>query len=203
MIGIGLLRAVFVASLVLACATGALAGTPTDQLKPEIDRVLQILEDPAFKGGAKTKERRDAIRSATNSVFDWAEMARRSLGRHWQQRTPAERDEFVALFHDLLERSYISTIERYSGEKIVYAGDAVDGEYATVRTKMFTKNSREVAIEYRMSRQGDRWLIYDVLVEGVSLVSNYRTQFNQIIQTSSYQDLLKRIKSDEFAKKSS
>lgn len=199
----GLLRGTLVASFVLVTAAGVLAGPPTDQLKPGIDRIVKILEDPALKGDAKTEERRAAIRALTNPIFDWTEMARRSLGRHWQKRTEQEREEFVVLFHDLLERSYISTIERYSGENVAYAGDSLDGEYATVRTRIVTKQGREVAIDYRMIRQGDRWLIYDVLVEGVSLVNNYRTQFNQIIQTSSYQELVKKMKAQEFLKKAS
>lgn len=203
MIRDSLFRGAFVASIVLVSAAGASAGPPTDQLKPEVDRVIKVLEDPALKGEARTRERRDAIRAITNPIFDWSEMARRSLGQHWQKRTDTEREEFVTLFRELLERSYISTIERYSGEKIAYAGDSVDGGYATVRTKMVIKQGREASIDYRMSRRGDGWLIYDVLVEGVSLVNNYRTQFNQIIRTSSYQELVKKMKAQEFLEKAS
>src|SRR5262249_56940877 len=103
-----------------------------------------------------------------------------SLGRHWAARTPAEQKEFVALFADLLERSYISKIEVYGGEKITFSGEAVDGEQATVRTKLMTRQGTDVPIDYRMLRRGDRWLVYDVMIEGISLVSNYRTQFNKI-----------------------
>jgi len=121
-------------------------------------------------------------------------MARRALGRHWAARTPAEQQEFTGLFRDLLERAYLSKIEKYSGEPIAYVGEAVDGDLATVRTKITTKQGQDVPIDYRLTRQGDRWLIYDVLVENVSLISNYRTQFDGIIRTSSYEELLKRLK---------
>jgi len=189
--------------LTLLVAKGAHAGQPTEQLKPAIDRVIKTLEDPALKGEAKTKERRQALHTIGDEVFDWTEMARRALGRHWQGRTEAERDEFVKLFRDLIERSYMSTVERHSGEKITYAGDSVDGDQAILRTKFTTKKGQEVPIDYRMIRRGDRWLVYDVAVENVGLVNNYRTQFNQVIQTSSYRELVKKMKNQEFIRKPS
>jgi phospholipid transport system substrate-binding protein len=172
----------------------AQAGTPSDQLKTQIDRVLKVLDDPELKKDGRAKARRGAVRKIANDIFDFAETARRSLARHWQARTPAERDEFVQLFSDLLERSYISKVELYGGEKIQYLGDTVDGDQAKVQTKLVTKSSSEIPIEYRMHRKGDRWLVYDVIIEGVSLVANYRTQFNKIIQTDSYQTLIKKMR---------
>jgi len=178
----------------------AWAGAPTEQLKSSIDSVVQILEDPAMKSDARTKERRAAIRKVANDIFDFAETAKRSLARHWQNRADREREEFVKLFGDLLERSYISKIDLYGGEKINYLGDSVDGDVATVRTKIITKQDTEIPVDYRMLRRGDRWFVYDVSIEGVSLISNYRTQFNKIIQTTSYQELVRkmRVKQDEF-----
>jgi len=176
-------------------AWNALAGPPTDQLRPEIDRVIKTLEDPALKGDGKTAARRQALRAITDSVFDWEEMARRSLGPHWQSRSEAERKEFVTLFRDLIEQAYASKIELYSGERVNFAGDAVEGEQATVRTRLTTRQGQEVPVDYRMTRKDGRWLIYDVSVEGVSLVGNYRTQFNQIIRTSSYEELVRKLKS--------
>jgi len=112
-----------------------------------------------------------------------------------------DRQEFTGLFADLLERGYVARIEEYSGEKIVYAGDNVDADSAIVKTRFTTKSGTEIPVDYRMLRKGDRWLVYDVTVEGLSLVSNYRGQFNKIIETSSFQDLVKRMKArnDEFA----
>ena len=175
----------------------ALAGVPTDQLRAQIDRVLKVLEDPELKKEGHVKERRAAVRKIANDIFDFSETARRSLGRHWQGRTPAEQSEFVQLFSDLLERSYISKIETYGGEKISYLGDTIEGEQAKVQTKLVTKGSGDIPIEYRMHKKGDRWLVYDVVIEGVSLVANYRTQFNKIIQTSSFQELMNKMKNKQ------
>jgi phospholipid transport system substrate-binding protein len=193
-------RAILVAALVLAVTTltgrSALAGAPTEQLRAQIDRVLKTLEDPELKKENRAKDRRGAVRKIANDIFDFSETARRSLGRHWQGRTPAEREEFVQLFTDLLERSYISKIETYGGEKIAYLGDTIEADQAKVQTKLITKNG-EIPIEYRMHKTGDRWLVYDVVIEGVSLVANYRTQFNKIIQTSSFQELMNKMKNKQ------
>jgi len=175
----------------------AAAGAPSDQLKTQIDRVLKTLDDPELKKEGKAKDRRVAVRKIANDIFDFGETARRSLGRHWQPRTPTERDEFVQLFSDLLERSYISRVELYGGEKIQYLGDSSEGDQAKVQTKLLTKGGSEIPIEYRMHRKGDRWLVYDVIIEGVSLIANYRTQFNKIIQTSSYQELVRKMKTKQ------
>jgi phospholipid transport system substrate-binding protein len=192
----------FLVRLALACsllvapvaAREADAGAPTDQLRLQVDRVLKLLEDPALQAPDKARERRVAVRKVADEIFDFGETARRALGRHWAARTPEERDEFVRLFGDLLERSYISKIELYGGEKIQYISDRIDGETALVQSKLLTKNGSEVPIEYRMLKKAERWLVYDVVIEGVSLVANYRTQFNKIIQTSSFQELVKKMK---------
>jgi len=192
----------FLVRLALACsllvaplaAREADAGAPTDQLRSQVDRVLKLLEDPALQAPDKARERRVAVRKVADEIFDFGETARRALGRHWAARTPEERDEFVRLFGDLLERSYISKIELYGGEKIQYVSDRIDGDTALVQSKLLTKNGSEVPIEYRMLKKAERWLVYDVVIEGVSLVANYRTQFNKIIQTSSFQELVKKMK---------
>ncbi|MBI1848271.1 MAG: ABC transporter substrate-binding protein [Candidatus Rokubacteria bacterium] len=196
------LRVAVSALAAVACFTigPAAAGVPTDQLKGQINRVLKTLADPDLKKENRAKDRRQAVRRIAEDIFDFSETAKRSLGTHWNQRTPAEREEFVRLFSDLLERSYISKIELYNGEKIQYAGDTVDGELAVVHTKIITAQNSEIPVDYQMYRKGDRWLVYDVKIEGVSMVSNYRTQFNKIIRTSSYQELVKKMKTnqDEF-----
>ncbi len=188
------IRGVVAALLVLGAAAGAQAGPATDRLKPEVERVLGVLENPALRGEAKTQERRQAIRAITDGVFDWTEMARRALGRHWNARTPAEQQEFVGLFRDLIERAYIAKIEKYRGEKLAYAGERSDGDQAMVRTRVETKPGQEVGIDYRMSRQGSRWMVIDVLVENISLVGNYRSQFDDVIKTSSFEELVRKIR---------
>jgi len=181
----------------LLVAEVAVAGAPTEQLRSAVDRVIKTLDDPAMKAEGKAGERRQAVRKIANEIFAWDETAKRALARHWQARTEAQRQEFVKLFGDLLERSYIARIENYGGEKITYLSDSIDDETAMVRTKIVTKQGSEVPVDYRMLRRGDRWLVYDVVIEGVSLVSNYRTQFNKIIQTSSYEELVKKMKSKQ------
>jgi phospholipid transport system substrate-binding protein len=188
-----LTTAVALTLVTLLAVPPAGAGAPTDQLKTQVDRVLKLMDDPALKD--KPKDKRAAVRKVADDIFDFGETAKRSLGRHWADRTQAERDEFVKLFGDLLERSYISKIELYGGEKIQYMSDKIEGDQASVMSKLLTKTNTEVPIEYRMLKKGERWLVYDVIIEGVSLVSNYRTQFNKIIQTSSYAELVKKMKS--------
>jgi phospholipid transport system substrate-binding protein len=183
--------------LTLLAAWQAWAGAPTDQLRGAIDRALKTLEDPSLKAPGKTGDRRSAVRKVANDIFDFAETAKRSLARHWQSRTDREREEFVVLFGDLLERSYISKIELYGGERIQYLGESLDSDQATVKTKIVTKQGTEVPVDYRMVKRGERWLVYDVSIEGVSLINNYRTQFNKIIQTSSYNDLVKKMKTKQ------
>jgi len=180
--------------LVLSCGSSAHAGAPTDQTKTAVDQIVLILEDPALKPEAKTDERRAALRREADKIFDFEETSKRALGPHWQRLSPRDRQEFVSLFTDLLERSYISKIERYSGEKTVYAGDAIDGDLATVKTRFITKSGRDIPVDYRMHRKNDRWVVYDVVAEGISLVGNYRTQFNKILQIASYEDLVARLK---------
>jgi len=193
------LASAVVLALLLVAAPGW-AGQPTDQLRTEIDRVLKVLDDPELKKEGRARERRAEVRRIANDIFDFEETARRSLARHWAPRTPAERDEFVQLFADLLERSYISKIELYGGEKIAYVGETIDGDVATVKTKITTRQGTEIPVDYRMHKRGDKWLVYDVIIEGVSLVANYRVQFNKIITTSSYAELVKKMrdKQEEF-----
>jgi phospholipid transport system substrate-binding protein len=173
------------------------AGPPTDHLRSRIDEVVRLLDDPQLKPEARARERRAAVRRIADEIFDFAETAKRSLGRHWQARTPAEREEFVQLFTDLLERAYLSKIELYNGENISYVGESIEGDSAVVRTKITTRQGTEVPVDYRMLSKGDRWLVYDVNIEGVSLIANYRTQFNKIIQTSSYQELVRKMKAKQ------
>lgn len=175
----------------------AAAGVPTDQLKGAVERVLKTLDDPTLKGEARLGERRVAVRKIANEIFDFSEIAKRSMARHWQPLSEAQKNEFVGLFADLLERSYISKIETYGGEKIQYTAERADGEFATVSTRIITKNGTEVPVDYRMIKRADRWLVYDVSIEGVSLVSNYRTQFNKIIQTTSYNELISKLRNKQ------
>jgi phospholipid transport system substrate-binding protein len=192
---------VSVLSLVLqtAAPAPALAGAPTEQLRGSVDRVLRLVGEPASRL-ASTRERRAAVRKIADEIFDWEELSKRSLGTHWRERTPAEREEFIRLFADLMERSYLAKIDMYDGEKIGYAGDTIEGDQAIVRTKIVNKHGSEMPVNYKMLRRvGERWKVYDVEIEGVSLVANYRSQLASLLRRSSYGDVLRalRVKSTD------
>jgi len=152
--------------------------------------VVQILDDPALDQA----QRRAEIRAVAVEAFDVAEAARRALGAHWPRRSAAEREEFTDLFQGLLERGYLSRIGEYGGERVQYVGERIDGDYAVVRAQIVTRKGTQVPVEARALRRGDRWLMYDVLIENVSLVASYRSQFDRVIRTSSYEELVRRLK---------
>ena len=186
---------VTVLALGLTLAREAAAGAPTEQLRERIDRVVSLLDDGGLK--ADPAARRAALRGAAGEIFDFTEITKRALGRHWLSASPAEREELVQLLTALLERSYMSRVEQYSGERIAFVGESVDGDLAVVRTHFLTRNGTAIPVDYRLSRAGDRWLAHDVMIEGVSLVANYRAQFNKIIQTSSTQALVERLRAKQ------
>jgi phospholipid transport system substrate-binding protein len=160
----------------------------------QIERIVKVLTDPGLRRPGQEQVRHVAVARIAEETFDLREMTRRTLGPHWQRLTEAERAEFVTLFGDLLDRAYFSRIAAYNGEKITVLGDSIDGDLATVRTRIVTQQGTEIPVDYRMLRHGDRWVAYDVSIEGVSLVANYRAQFNRIIQTSSYQALVDKLR---------
>jgi phospholipid transport system substrate-binding protein len=132
-----------------------------------------------------------------DALFDFKEMARLALSRHWSAQSPTDQEEFVRLFTELLERSYLSTIENYAGERIAFLGESINGSYAQVRSRITTDRRVEISIDYRLIDRGDRWEVYDVVLDNVSLVSNYRSQFNSIIRTSSFGELLTRLRNKQ------
>lgn len=193
-----LIRALFYSLvLLLFLSSGAYAGEPSEQAKQTVDKVLDILKNKDLKKPEKSRDRRTALRKTIGDRFDFGEMAQRSLALHWKKRSPAEKKEFVSLYSDLLERSYIKKIESYTEEKIIYDGDTLDNEYAIVKTRIITKRNVEIPIEYRMLKEKNKWMVYDVTIEGVSLVNNYRNQFNKIIRSDSYEELVKRMKNKQ------
>jgi phospholipid transport system substrate-binding protein len=174
----------------------AMAGEPTDLVRQTTDQVLKILEDPQFQAPGRQAERQEVLHKIADQVFDWQEIARRALAVHWRERTAQERQEFVGLFRDLVESTYLNRLETAAQEKrdIQYAGEQLDGTRAAVKTNVLTRRNQQVPIEYRLHKVDGRWLIYDVLVEGISLINNYRSQFNQIITSSSYNALVQKMK---------
>jgi phospholipid transport system substrate-binding protein len=186
--------ALTVAATLLVSVSGhsaAVSGGPTDQIRGHVDEMYRLVSnasDPA--SGSQT-----AVRKVADRMFDWPEMARGALGKHWQGRTPSERDEFVRLFAAVFERAYLSKIQLADAEHFTYLGEAIDGEHATVRTTVTAKNGSVIAVDYRTRvGEGGSWRVYDLNTEGISLVGNYRTQFNSIIARSSYSELVNRLK---------
>jgi phospholipid transport system substrate-binding protein len=186
--------------LFITAAAASSATAPRELVQSAVIRVIQVLEEPQAKGetipaGRTPNERvRLEVRRIAADLFDFEEISRRALSRHWAGRSRDEQLEFIGLFTDLLERSYVGKIEAYSGERIVYTGEAVDGDYATVRSRISIKRRGETALDYRLHRTGGRWKVYDVVVDGVSFVSTYRSEFNRVIQASGYDELLDRLR---------
>lgn len=171
--------------------------TPTDDVKKTVDEVVRIVADKDMK--KNDQKRRATLKKSISIIFDYKEMAKRSLGKHWKDRSDQEKKQFTDLFATLLENSYASKIESYNNEKISYLKETVDGEHAEVRSKVITARHDEFSLDYRLLNEGGKWMVYDVVIEGVSLVSNYRTQFNKIITSNGYGELIKKLqnKSDE------
>jgi len=172
----------------------ASAGAPTEQIRASVDKVLAILRNPQLKSPAKAKERRDQLRQVISARFDFAEMARRSLGSQWRRLGPKEQEEFVRIFTDLLERAYIDRIESYSNEKFVYSRENVDKNFAELESRIVTQKGEEFSIHYKAYLVNDEWKVYDVVVENISLINNYRSQFSRVITNSSYEELVRRMK---------
>ncbi len=171
----------------VACAS------PTDEVKKTVDEVVHIVADKELK--KHEVKRRQALKKAISTIFDYSEMAKRSLGKHWNVRTAAEKKQFAELFATLLENSYAGKIESYNNEKIVYIKEIVEEEYAEIKSKVVTAARDEFTLDYKLFKQNGKWMVYDVVIEGVSLVSNYRSQFNKIITSSSYEKLVKKLQS--------
>ena len=166
---------------------------PLDLVKASVSRVLAIVQSSRVVA-SDGRQRGTEIRRAAQGLFDFKEMARLTLARHWNDRSAQEQEEFARLFTDLLERSYLTTIENYAGEKITFLGESIRGPYAQVRSRITTDRRVEISIEYRLLESGAGWAVYDVVLDGVSLISNYRSQFNAIIRTSSFADLLAKLR---------
>ncbi len=185
-------RTIFLLLLIFGLVTNSLAGEPTDHIRKTTDKMISILSDPVLKNNLE--ERRKMLRNAVNERFDWREMARRSLAEHWKSRTEEEKKEFVPLFTDLLESTYMKRIENYSGDQVSYDDERVKGDYSLVKVTIFTDKQVEIPVVYKMKKKGQEWMIYDVSIEGVSLVKNYRQQFDSVILSSSYQGLVEKLK---------
>jgi len=179
------------ALFLLALPAGA--GAPTEQTRTTADKVLSILNNPELRSAARKNERREQLRAVIYPRFDFAEMAKRSLGPQWSRRSPQEQREFVRLFTEVLENSYVDKIESYGGEKITYIRENLDKDHAEVFTKVVTKKAEEFSVNYILRSVDGEWKVYDVVIENISLVNNYRSQFNRILAKASFDELLRKL----------
>lgn len=170
----------------------AAAGDPVVVIKDAVDEIISILQDEKLAGPTRKAERKNRVVSIVEKKFDFREMSMRALARHWRERSPEEQDRFVSLFKKLLENTYIAKIDTYSGEKVVFRKGAVQGNKAIVYSDLIRKNI-ETPVNYKLKNSDDRWMVYDVEVEGVSLVNNYRTQFASILSKESFAGLIAKL----------
>ncbi|MBT3514283.1 MAG: ABC transporter substrate-binding protein [Nitrospina sp.] len=162
----------------------------TGKLKNTIDKVISIVKDENFK--KDQKGRREALRKAIDERFDYRQMVIRSLAKNWNSRSDQERQEFISLFKSLLENSYASKLEAYRDEKINYVGEVVKGEYALVKTEV-VRQSSTLGVDYKLIQTDGDWQVYDFVIEGVSMIRNYRSQFTKIIRNDSYEILVEKL----------
>ena len=178
--------------MMVATALASPATGPREAVESAIVRVMNAFQD------GEVRNPRAEIKKIARQLFDFDEMTRRTLSRHWAARTAEEQTEFAALFTDLLERSYLGRMEGFAGEKLAFTGESIDGNYATVKSKVTSPRRIETALEYRLHVRDGRWRVYDVLVDGVSFVSTYRSQFDRIITAESYGALVDKLRRKVF-----
>ena len=186
---------ILVALLVPLGPASVLAGAPQERVRQTIDGVSAVLKDPQLQGSTKERDRRERVGKLTRDSFDFRAMARGSLGSHWAGLTAEQQDEFVNLFGQLFERSYTRLVLRFLGDSTTtYGAESVEKNGAVVRTTLVRKNDDELPVDYRLTSEDGLWKMSDVLVDGVSLAGNFHAQFDKTIQTSSYDELVKRIR---------
>ena len=177
----------------LGHAGAAFAEQPIEQVKKTVDRVTEILQEPGANANTRKAERRMAIRRTLMPRFDFAEMAKRSLGNNWKN-LDGKQTEFVSVFTDFIERSYMSALESYKGEKIIYLRERVDQNFAEVDTQIVPAKGEPFSVNYRLRLVEGDWKVYDVVIENISLVNNFRSQFNRILASASFDELLKKLR---------
>ena len=183
--------------LFFCISSSVFSGQPQTQIRDSINELKYVLDEPSFKGPDKSLLRRNKLRSVFEQRFDFNEMAKRALSRAWHKRTSQEKKDFLYSFKYLLESTYISKIERYNGQTVQYTKESIDGNYAKVKTLVITKE-QSIRVYYKMHKKKESWLVYDVVIEGVSLIKTYRDQFKSILNRSSFSDLLDKMRAKQF-----
>jgi phospholipid transport system substrate-binding protein len=188
------LSAVGLGILLLMQPVGVAAGAAGEQVRQSVNKLLAILKDPRLKGDANKNERREKLKEVIYQRFDFTEMAKRSLGSEWRRRSHEEQKEFVQLFTDLLERAYLDQLESYNGEKIQFLKELDGDNYADVATKIIDNKGQEYSVNYRLHKVSEDWKVYDMVIEDISLINNYRSQFSRVLAKSSYEELVSTMK---------
>ncbi len=177
----------------IAAASGQAEESPTKVVRATLTEVFRILDDPKLKDPDKLLPRRRLLEQVIGERFDYAEMSKRALAANWTPLTNDQRAEFVELFKAFLADRYAGKIEGYSGERTEYLSERLEGSYAEVRTRLVSSKT-EIPMDYRMINKAGHWYAYDIIADGVSLVKNYRSQFDKIIRADSYDELVKRLR---------
>jgi phospholipid transport system substrate-binding protein len=185
-----LLAAVWLAANVDA----SIAGEPLELVKSASEGAIAVLKDPKLKSPEQKKQRVDRLKEIINPIFDYNEMARRSLGAHWRGRSAAEQEEFTRLFRAFLERIYSDKIDFYNGQKVIFVKETIEQDYVQVESILINAKGEENSVVYRLKRTDGKWKVYDAVVENISIVNNYRSQFDRVISKSSYEELKKMLK---------
>jgi phospholipid transport system substrate-binding protein len=184
-----------IALVLLVFATFALAGETTDQVKTELDHLTGIVKDPALQEKAKEEARKSMVKERIVRWFDLQEMARRSLASHWAKRSVEQRKDFVELFGDLFVESYTTLVVDHLGDQqVTYLSEKIDERDAIVNTKFLSKRNEPTFVDFALLRRGNVWVPYDVVIDEVSIMGNYRTQFDKVIRDKSYEDLVKKMR---------
>ena len=184
-----------VAVSILVCSgKTANAGEPTEAIRGAVNQGVEILKNAKLDNQKQRAQVIDQLRQVVYPLFDFNEMAMRSLGANWRRLNPQQRKEFVSTFTALLEKTYANQIDLYNGQQVIYTGETVDGDYAQVNSRIIDKNGQTYSVVYKLHRVDGKWRIYDVVAENISLVNNYRAQFNRVIAKSSFEELLKMMK---------
>jgi len=189
-----IIRSAFFAIIFFAVPSVVAAGEATERIKAVSDSIFSVISDQTLQGPDMKDKREQMIMDAVDRAFDWEEFSRRALGRHWGKRTDTEKKEFISLFKELIKRTYMDKSGQYSGGRVEFLEEVTDEKYGEVKTQLVSSSGTQTPVDYRLMKKDGIWWVYDVYIEGVSLVSNYRSQFNDILIKSPFDELIKRLK---------
>ena len=190
-----LLIPALIGAVLLIAPISSQAGSAAEDINLQAERILAVLADPQLKLAGRERARRQAVRRVAEDAIDFNETGRRTLGAHWDGRSEAERQMFVSLFTDLLDRAFLRHVDRWDGERLLVAGDTVDGDRATVHARVVLRDGSEVPVDLAVVRNGGaRWRVWDVRAMGASLVSSYRAQFTRMLQATPYDEMLVKLR---------